>query len=213
MAAEDRDRLHKDYDNVENLSDLIRARSERVSAESDDTDAMEDTNPEGLALDPSDQLTYPHPHTRSDQEAAEGINVELMGTPGENEIGFDWQDSVEEMLPTDPDASEGMGLDSEMAGMEGFDTGNITGSTFISDKEQETDITATKEEKEELGTDGGEPFRPSNTIDLDTAMDTDSDEEDFSIEDRFAGQALKEDAEYDFEVMRTAEEQEEGESG
>ena len=107
------DRLRKDYDVVENLGDLIEAREERISDFADSTDAMEDIDVSALPEDPARELSYPHHHGPS-KEKRLGIDVELMDTPNEENINFDWQDSAEEMLPTDPEPNEGMGVDEAM---------------------------------------------------------------------------------------------------
>ncbi len=104
------DRLRRNYDTVENLGDLIKAREERDSAFADDVDAVDDIDVARLPADPGRELGRPHRHGPSDEQR-EGIDVELMDTPNEKEVEFDWQDSVEEMLPTDPSADEGMGAD------------------------------------------------------------------------------------------------------
>ncbi len=68
-------------------------------------------------------------------------------------------------------------------------------------------------EKEEFVLDGGQPECPPREPErLETAMDTDSDEMDFTTQDRFAGQVTREEAEYEFEQLRKAEEEEEEES-
>ncbi len=102
------DRLHKDYDVVENLGDLIAAREERDSAIADDVDAMEDIDLDHLEIDPEKELTYPHKHGPSEDHKL-GLDVELMDTPDQRDMGVDWQDSAEAMLLTDPDPNEGMG--------------------------------------------------------------------------------------------------------
>jgi hypothetical protein len=179
------DRLKKDFDQVENLSDLIKAREERESAISDDLDAMEDFDTAKLPVDANTELTWPHPRTRSDEDGELGLNVELMDTPDESQMEFDWQDSAEEMLATDPEENEGMGEDIAIG-----DLGHMNSEDLSEDEER-------------FGTDGGEPKPPtSGIVPLETAMDTDSDEADFSIEDKFAGQLNHETAEYDFELIR-----------
>jgi hypothetical protein len=52
---------------------------------------------------------------------------------------------------------------------------------------------------EEYGIEGGRP--PAAPVPLESAMDSESDEDDYSIEDRFAGEVEKEEAELDFEEM------------
>lgn len=105
------DRLRKDYDVVENLGDLIAAREERDSAFADDVDAMEDIDLDHLTVDPDVELTYPHKHVASEDHKL-GLDAELMDTPDVKNVEFDWQDSAEEMLLTDPDPNEGVGDES-----------------------------------------------------------------------------------------------------
>ncbi|MHB0913586.1 MAG: hypothetical protein ACYC2Y_09100 [Armatimonadota bacterium] len=199
------DRLKRDYNTVENLDDLIEAREERVSAFADDVDGMADIDPEGMARDAVEELTLPHPKTRSEEYGREGINTELMDTPGEKEIGFDWQDSAEEMLPTDPDPSEGMGEDSAIDSLAAIDPTELEGPS------PETDTAIAEGERpEDYERDGGEPRRPPQ--ELESAMETDSDEADFSIQDRFGGQVDHETAEWEAEELRRAVEEEERQS-
>lgn len=205
------DRLKKDYDLVENLDDLITAREDRVSAFADDVDGMEDITDEDLPVDASEQLTWPHPKTRSQEYGREGINVDLMDTPSEQEIEFDWQDSAEEMLPTDPEPNEGMGADDTIESVAHLEATDLVGPAPSVDISPELDTAATEDE-EKYEMDGGEPESRcpvSGPIPLEDAMETDSDEMDFSIEDKFAGQVTHETAEYDFEEIRRTEEEEE----
>ena len=102
-----KDRLKRDYDNVENLDDLIQAREERDSASADSVDAMEDIETAGLPVEAVDELTFPHPRHHPEDDRL-GLNVNLLDTPDNKDIGFDWQDSAEEMLPTDPEPNEGI---------------------------------------------------------------------------------------------------------
>lgn len=186
-----KDRLKKDYDNVENLSDLIEAREGRDSA--DDVDAMEDIDQEGLPRDAVEELTFPHPHGRAEEEGREGTNVNLMDTPDEKDIGFDWQDSLEEMLPTDPDPSEGMGEDEAIEPLSQIDADELT-------------------EPELYETDGVKTELPMTPLEIESAMDTDSDEMDFTIENKFEGEVDRETALLEFEDMKQATEEEENKS-
>ena len=65
---------------VFNLEDLIEARDERVLASADDVDV-------------DDALTFPHPHKQP--------QVDALDMPNKDDVGFDYQDSIEEALPTD----------------------------------------------------------------------------------------------------------------
>lgn len=195
------DRLRKDYDEVENLGDLITAREERESAFSDDVDAMDDIDTEGLPRDASDELTFPHPKGQAEESGAEGVNVNLMSTSDEKETEFDWQDSVEEMLPTDPEPNEDMGEDNAIEALAHFETTDLAGPVPSTEFGSETDTAATESEKEEYDIDGGEPC-PQTPVELETSMDTDSDEFDFSIEEKFKGEVNHETAEFEFEQMR-----------
>lgn len=179
------DRLKKDFDEVENLSDLINAREERESAISDDLDGMKDFDTSKLPVDPNQELTWPHPRTQSDEDGRLGLNVDLMDTPDESQVEFDWQDSVEEMLSTDPLEDEGMGEDGAMSDV---------GHTGRDDLPEDQGL---------YGIDGGEPEQQGGAvIPIESAMETDSDEDDISIQDKFAGQVNHETAEYDFELIR-----------
>jgi len=196
------DRLRRDFDDVENLKDIIPAREERESAFSDDVDAMEDIDFDGIPRDPSVQLTYPHPRTREDEDGALGINVDLMGTPDDKDVEFDWQDSAEEMLPTDPDPSEGMGEDSAIEAIAYVSAEDIAGPVPSVEVGEETETAATREEMKEYDIKGEEPpLRPQAPVPLDSAMDSESDEDDYSIEDKFTGEVDREEAELDFEEM------------
>lgn len=205
------DRLKRDFDLVENLDDLIDAREERESAFADDIDGMSDANSEGLPVDANTELTWPHPRTHADEDGAEGINVELLGTPDEGEIEFDWQDSVEEMLPTDPEPNEGMGADATLESIAHVEATDLAGPVPSTDFGELTATDFSEEESEDESTyelDGGEPIceRP---IPIESGMDTDSDEDDFSIEDKFGGEVDEETAEYESELLLHAKEEEE----
>jgi hypothetical protein len=207
------DRLRRDFDDVENLKDIIPAREERRSAFSDDVDAMEDIDYDGIPRDASEQLTYPHPKTRAEEDGALGINVDLMSTPDENEVEFDWQDNAEEMLPADPDPSEGMGEDSAIEAIAHVSADDIAGPVPSVEVGEETGTAATREEMKEYGIEGEEPaLRPEAPVPLDSAMDSESDEDDYSIEDKFAGDVDREEAELDFEEMDRMRRQGKGES-
>jgi hypothetical protein len=197
------DRLHKDFDRVENLDDLIEARGERDSALSDDVDGMPDADVSGVDIDVSHELGHPHHHGPS-KDQAEGLNTELMDTPKERDIGFDWQDSAEEMNATDPEPDEGMGEDAAIRAIGQIDVGDLVGPVPSTEIVADTATDATEEEKVEYGLDGGDekPCQPRAPVPLESAMDTDSDEDDFSIQDKFAGEVEHEEAEYEFEEMR-----------
>lgn len=204
------DRLKQDYDLVENLDDLIEAREERTSAFADGTDAVEDIDLEHLPFDEEKELTRPHRHKPSEEEKL-GIDVELLDTPNEREVEFDWQDSAEEMLPTDPDPDEGMGADAEIESLAHVGPTDLVGPVPSVEPGSETDTAATPEELEELGRNGGEPVcPPPMPTPIESAMDTDSDEEDYSISDKFAGEVDREAALETLEDIRIAIEEEEG---
>ncbi len=206
------DRLKRDFDDVENLDDLIKAREERVSAFADDVDAMPDLADEGLVEDPNKELTFPHPHTQSDEYGAAGTNTGLMSTHHESEVEFDWQDSAEEMLDTDPEPDEGMGEDSAITALSSMEATDLIGPIPSVAPSAETDTAATDEEKREYGMDGGEPVnRPTNPVQLEDAMDTDSDQNDFSIDEKFAGQVNHESALYEFQEIEQEIKKESGE--
>lgn len=201
------DRLHKDYDLVENLEDLIEAREERDSYIADDVDGMEDIKSPNAQVDVSADLTFPHPKTHSSKDDRLGININLMDTPDANEVGFDWQDSAEEMQLTDPESDEGMGEDSTVEFMEIINPSDFEGTATSDEISPETDTAATQEERREYDIDGGAHTDPP--VQVETGMDTDSDEYDFSIQDKFGGQITKETAELEFEEMLESSESEE----
>lgn len=209
------DRLKRDFDLVENLSDLIEAREERDSAFADSVDGMEDIEEEGLPIDPVQELTFPHPHSRSEEEGRLGINVNLMDTPDENEVEFDWQDSVEEMLPTDPEPSEGMGEDAIIESVAHVEPLDLAGPTPSVDVSPDIDTAATPDELQEyeIGeyeTDGGERVHPVFLpVEMDSAMATDSDEFDYSVQDKFAGEVPPEMAELELQEIAKLREREE----
>ncbi|HUV04813.1 MAG TPA: hypothetical protein VMX94_06870 [Armatimonadota bacterium] len=206
------DRLRRDYDSVENLGDLIEAREERDSAFADDVDAAEDIDDAKLPRDPVDELTRPHPRGRSEEEGSLGINVDLMSTPDEKDVGFDWQDSAEEMLPTDPESSEGMGADEAIESLAHTAPADLLAPAPPVEVSPETDTAATKAEEKEYELDNGEAERPAaGPVPIDSAMDTDSDEFDFTIEDKFEDQVDRETALYEFEQMRETAEKKPGE--
>ena len=200
------DRLKRDYDTVENLGDLIRAREGRDSAFAQDVDSMEDIDVEALPEDPSAELTYPHHHGATEDQR-EGLDVDLMDTPHEKEVEFDWQDSVEEQLPTDPYPNEGMGEDDQIESLKDIDPNDLVGPVPSTDISAELSTDATKDEMEEYDLDDGVEECPhvQAPVELETAMDTDSDEFDFSIEDKFDSEVDHADAEWEFEQIKKAE--------
>jgi len=204
------DRLHKDYDEVENLSDLIKAREGRDSASADDVDAMDDMDLSKSSVDPQ-ELGYPHHHDIPSEDHVLGIDVELLDTPNEKEIEFDWQDSVEEMLPTDPSANEGMGEDNAIEALAHVDPTELAGAVPSADVDAETSTAATKEEEVEYELDDGqeESCPPAGIIHIEGAMETDSDQEDFRIIDRFEAQVDPETARNALEEIGEAIEEEE----
>ena len=205
------DRLRKDYDVVENLGDLIAAREERDSALADSVDAMEDIDLDHLEIDPQDELSYPHKHEPSEDHKL-GTDVELLDTPNEKEVEFDWQDSVEEMNPTDWESNEGMGRDDVIEGMAHVAPGDVVGTVPSVDMSPETDTGATSGEYEDIQADGDAPERPhlEQPVQLETAMDTDSDEDDFHISDKFGGELDRETALEVMDELREVIEEEEG---
>jgi hypothetical protein len=202
------DRLRRDYDTVENLSDIIEAREERDSAFADDIDAMDNADMEAIPRDEVEELTWPHPRTKSEEYGREGINTGLMDTPREGEIGFDWQDSAEEMLPTDPDPGEGMGEDNAIELLAHMETADLADS--VPSSGLGTGTAVSQAETEELELNGSESESPPRVaVQLETAMDTDSDEEDFRIADRFSAEIDRESALLEFMEMGEAAGEEE----
>ncbi|GEM_PF-2953163 len=206
------DRMRKDYDVVENLGDLIKAREERDSDFADSVDAMEDIDLDHLEFDPARELIYPHKHEPSEDQKA-GLDVDLLDTPDEEEIEFDWQDSVQEMLPTDPDPGDGMGLDDVIEEISHVGAGDLLGPVPSTEFSGETDTAATPGEYGETQTDGGSHECPhlEQPVQIESAMDTDSDEEDFRVIDKFGGEVDRETALEEMEELRQAIIQEEGE--
>lgn len=91
---------------VKKLWDIIDARDERRSAFADDIDNKEDIElPDDI--DVNDALTFPHPHSKQSKRRR-AVDADLSGTTDEfipadeqNESDFDYDDSTDEMLPTD----------------------------------------------------------------------------------------------------------------
>lgn len=89
------DRPEDQSDEIINLYDLIEAREERTSAFADDIDGVEDVRRTDVDVD--DALVFPHNHKRE----SKAPDIDLLDTPHEEDVGFDYQDSSEEMLPSD----------------------------------------------------------------------------------------------------------------
>lgn len=146
------DFLKKDYDTVESLGDLIKAREGRTSAFSQGVDSVEDIDVDSTPFDPSEELTYPHHHGQS-KDQQEGIDVNLMSTPHEGDVTFDWQDSAEEQLPTDPEPSEGM---DEVLDTFGFIAADeVDEPESANDLSPEIDPSATYKDRDEYEMGGG----------------------------------------------------------
>lgn len=79
---------------VQNLEDLIEAREERTSAFTDDVGGLPDMADSDV--DVEDALTFPHPH-RKDRQTSKPEDVDVP----DYDVGFDYQDNVEETLPSD----------------------------------------------------------------------------------------------------------------
>jgi len=115
---------------VFNLSDLVEAREERTSAFSDDVDGLPDALPSDVDID--DALTFPHRHRGPQEEPPQ-----LMDTPRAEDVGFDYHDSSEEMLPSDYGENYSEVLTTrltdnsdELAGEEMENLGNVTIDDF-----------------------------------------------------------------------------------
>jgi hypothetical protein len=106
------------------------------------------------------------------------------------------------MLTTDPEPSEGMGADASVGAMARLEATDLAGEGSLAEVSTETDTT-TAEAEEEYSLDDGQP---QPVVELESAMDTDSDEGDFAIEDKFEGQMDRETALLEFEEMRRATE-------
>ena len=119
-------RKNEEEEEVFNLDDLIKARSERDSGVSQDIDAMPDADVADLDVDVDKELGQPHKHGPTEDQIL-GTDVKLMSTPDERDIAFDWQDSEEEMGETDPDPQEGMGDDEAIEELGELDLVDITG--------------------------------------------------------------------------------------
>ncbi|MBI2842238.1 MAG: hypothetical protein HYX78_02440 [Armatimonadetes bacterium] len=91
------DRLRYDRDEVENLEDLIEARTEGMSHLARDIDSADKDFDIPEDIDVDDALTFPHPKHK--KKLGEGI--ELMGTPHEEDVDIDWRESQQDMLPSD----------------------------------------------------------------------------------------------------------------
>lgn len=196
----------EDYDRVENLDDLIEARRDRDSAVSADIDGMPDADVSEVNMDVDKELGRPHHHGPS-QDHLLGLDADLMDTPHKRDVSFDWQDSAEEMQPTDPPPDEGMGDDEAVEELREVDLVEIIEPEALVESE-EGDSTV-----EQFELDGGEDEScpPGAPIPLESAMETDSDEEDLSIEDKFGGQVEHDTAELEFEEMKEFIEEEEDE--
>ena len=91
-----KDRLRKDEDTIENLEDLIDARGERKKQLGEDIDSLQE-DLEVPDVDPDHALTFPHPKDEHGRQR----EPEPVDAPKEEDVGFDFQDSEREMLPTD----------------------------------------------------------------------------------------------------------------
>ncbi len=174
------DRLRHDRDDVENLEDLIDARGESTSHIAHDRDAFgKDLEiPEDVDVD--EALTFPHPKRKVDPNA----DVDLMGTPHKEDIDINWEESQYDMLPSDY--------------MDNYDDAVTTHLSDDDDEERESveelgDVTTgdvvygvpivTTMPKGFQPVDEQEPAEGRRGGELESAMDTDSDEIDEEQED------------------------------
>ncbi|MEN6373033.1 MAG: hypothetical protein ABFD64_13575 [Armatimonadota bacterium] len=186
------DRLRHDHDNVENLDDIIEARSGGTSHLAKDIDSAEKDFEIPEDLDVDDALTFPHPKRKKDPNA----DVELMDTPREDEIDIDWTDSEEEMLPSDyeddyDDAlttnleDEDEVAEEQIDQIGGLDTDDIINEdTMVS--QMPKGFRAEEETSEEIQTPRRK--REQHSEEMESAMQSESDEANTSIADKFGGE-------------------------
>lgn len=91
------DRLRKNYDDIDNLKDVLKAHSGQTSHIAQDIDSFESDIDIPEDIDVDEALTFPHPkHKKAEEE------VVLLGSPdptGADEDQDDWMH--QEFLPSD----------------------------------------------------------------------------------------------------------------
>jgi hypothetical protein len=187
------DRLRHDEDDVENLDDLINAREESSSDLARDTDAFDKDFDIPEDIDVDDALTFPHPKHKKDPVE----DIDLMSTPHKEDSDINWAESQMDMLPTDYEDDYDDALttnledEDEVAEDDMEAIGHIPVDEMIYDVQEGViperggfrGEEAMKEE--EAARHGG---RKQGSLELESAMDTESDEEVTTVEDKFRGE-------------------------
>lgn len=88
-----KDRLRDDNDRINKPEDIIKARSKGTSHISSDLDAFEEDLDLPDDTDVEEALTFPHPKRRKTED------IELMDTPGTEDLDEDWENR--DILPSD----------------------------------------------------------------------------------------------------------------
>lgn len=200
------DRLRHDHDDVENLDDIIEARSGGTSHLAKDVDSADSDFDIPEDLDVDDALTFPHPKHKIDPN--EG--VELMDTPRKDDVDIDWAETQEDMLPTDykNDYDDALTTDladeDEVAEDQLDHIGNMDADDIIYEVPMVTQIPKGFRAEEAASEEAATPRRERERHpgEMESAMQTESDEADISIADKFGGEV---DAEMARAALRRAE--------
>jgi hypothetical protein len=186
------DRLRHDHDNVEKLDDIIEARSGGTSHLARDTDSADKDFDIPEDIDVDDALTFPHPKHKKDPNE----DVDLMDTPREDDIDIDWAESQEDMLPTDyeddyDDAlTTNLSDEDEVAEDQMDRIGDMDTDDLIYDTPMVTQMPKGFRAEEEASDEAATPRRERERHpgEMESAMQTESDEADISIADKFGGE-------------------------
>lgn len=185
-------RLRHDHDKIEELEDLIYARDPTTSHMARDVDAAERDFDIPEDLDVDEALTFPHPkHKRDPNE-----NVELMDTPRENDTDINWAESQEEMLPSDYENDYDDALTTNLEDEDTVAEGQIHELSKVEAEDLPYDTPmmtrapkgsrAEEAASDEAATPIGE--RERHPGELESAMQSGTDEEEISIAERFGGE-------------------------
>jgi len=203
------DRLRHDEDDVENLDDIIDARSGGTSHFARDIDAADADIDIPEDIDVDDALTFPHPKRKRSLNE----DVDLMSTPKKDDLDVGWQEHQDDMLPADymDDYDDALTTDlsdeDEIADEQIGRIGDVDTDDIIYESPMVTQMPKRFRTEEEAGEKAATPKteRERHPGEMESAMQTKSDENDTSIAEKFGGEVDPETARA---TLRRAEDEE-----
>jgi hypothetical protein len=192
------DRLRYDGDDIEQLDDLIEARDDGTSHFARDIDAADTDIDIPKDIDVDEALTFPHPKRKKNPNE----DIDLMDTPRKDDIDIDWAESQGDMLPSDyeDDYDDALttNLDDEdtVAEDQMSEISRMDADDLIDETPMVTGLPKGFRAEEEVSEEASSPPRryEQQQVEMESAMETGTDEDAISIEERFGGEMKPEDA-------------------